>query len=220
MNKLFIHLKTIFIHKYWVFKYCLKCGMPIRGLLHDMSKLGPSELIPNLKYIEPGKSPVNVAKEKDGYSKAWMHHKSHNPHHYEYWMDRFDNGCYVTRMPFKYMVECLCDYLGANRAYSPKSDKPYSSEFEWWAKQREISVMHPDNIKFLDIILRYLYVYENKEEFTSTVSNNEKIAKIISSMSEKTILDKNFLYGNYLDIIEKSNYPIQVKISDIPRNPL
>ena len=73
MNKLFIYLKTIFIHKYWVFRYCLKCGMPIRGLLHDMSKLGPSELIPNLKYIEPGKSPVNVAKEKDGYSKAWMH---------------------------------------------------------------------------------------------------------------------------------------------------
>ena len=77
MNKLFIHLKTVFTHKYWVFKYCCKCGMPIRGLLHDMSKLSPSELIPNLKYIVPGKSPINVAKEK---------------------MDILDLGCIINRI--------------------------------------------------------------------------------------------------------------------------
>lgn len=215
MNKLFIHLKTVFRHKYWVFRYCWKCGMPIRGLLHDMSKLGPSELIPNLKYIEPGKSPINVAKEKDGYSRAWMHHKSHNPHHHVYWMDRFDEGCYVTRMPFKYTVECLCDYLGANRAYNPKSDRPYHSELEWWKKEREITVMHPDNIYFLDRILVWLDACENKSDYLGKIDS-----KALAGMNEKYILNKKTLRYFYRDILADSKYPIQVKISNIPRRSL
>ena len=209
MNKLFIHLKTIFTHKYWVFKYCCKCGIPIRGLLHDMSKFSPSELIPNLKYIEPGKSPINVAKEKDGYSKAWMHHKSHNPHHYEYWMDRFDNGCYVTRMPFECMVECLCDYLAANRAYNPKEKKPYHSELEWWKKERKIKTMHPDNIRFLDHVLMQLDACENKELYLGKIDS-----KTLSNMKIKNVFKKKNLKQIY---DENTSYSIQVKISDIPR---
>lgn len=197
-KNILIHLKTVFTHKYYVFIYCKKCGIPIRGLLHDMSKLSPIEFINNIKYVEPGKSPITVAKERDGYSKAWMHHKSHNPHHHVYWMDRFDEGCYVTRMPYKYMVECLCDHLGANKAYNPKSKTPYTDEINWWKKERQTTVMHPDNIKFLDEVLYSLYLCE-------TEYGNNIIKYILNKKKLKEIYNKN------------KNYDIQIKISSIPR---
>ena len=101
LKKIWIHLKTILIHKHYVFYYARKCGIPWRGFIHDMSKFSPIEFWTNVRYAKPGISPIEVQKKEVGFSKAWLHHKGHNPHHYEYWMDRFDNGCYVTRMPYK-----------------------------------------------------------------------------------------------------------------------
>ena len=49
---------------------------------------------------------------------AWFHHRGNNPHHYEYWVDNFDNyynneGLTLIKMPYKYVLEMLCDYLAA-----------------------------------------------------------------------------------------------------------
>ena len=48
-------------------------------------------------------------KEDVGYSRAWLHHKGRNKHHYEYWID-YKRGDVVTcPMPKRYLAEMLMD---------------------------------------------------------------------------------------------------------------
>ena len=112
------HLKTVFTHKYWVFYYMCKIGMPWAGLKHDLSKFSFTEFWESVKYYDGKVSPIVICKKENGYSKAWQHHKGRNPHHYEYWMDNFDNGGIARLMPCNDFVESVCDMLGASLAYS------------------------------------------------------------------------------------------------------
>ena len=50
MNKFFGHLKTVLTHKWWVFKYACKLGIPWQGFMHDMSKFSPTEFFESVKY--------------------------------------------------------------------------------------------------------------------------------------------------------------------------
>ena len=59
----FKHLRKIFIHKYWV-------GLYWRGLVHDLSKLSPTEFFESIKYYQGDSSPINAAKKDKGYSLA------------------------------------------------------------------------------------------------------------------------------------------------------
>ena len=81
------HLFTILKHKRLVFIHCARIGMPLRGLLHDMSKFSPREFYYGVKYFKGDKSPNEGEREAYGYSMAWMHHKGRNRHHFEYWTD-------------------------------------------------------------------------------------------------------------------------------------
>ena len=147
------HLKLILIHKWWVFYYCCKVGILFRGFVHDLSKFSPTEFIESVRYYDGTKSPIDVCKERNGYSKAWLHHKGRNTHHYEYWQDEFDKGTVHIRMPFKDTLEMFCDYLGAGRAYM-KKDFSYSKEYEWWTKKRELATsMDSETKKFMEIAL-------------------------------------------------------------------
>lgn len=132
MKKIFRHLKTIFIHKYWVFYYCRRLGITWQGIVHDMSKFSPVEFIESVKYFQGGKSsPIPVAKREQGYSLAWQHHKGRNPHHYEYWTDNYDDGTTCIKMPFKYVLELIADYLAAGKTYNGK-DFTIQQEIDWW----------------------------------------------------------------------------------------
>lgn len=150
LKNCFGHLKTILIHKYWVFYYGCKLGIPIRAFFHDFSKFHPIEFFESVKYYQGGKSsPINAVKADKGYSLAWQHHKGRNPHHYEYWTDRYDTGTIPIKMPFKYVVEMIADYLGAARAYMGK-DFTLEKELEWWKNKLEINpIIHEETSKFI-----------------------------------------------------------------------
>ena len=45
MKKYIKHFKTITKHKYYVMKFCFKCGFYKRGILHDLSKYGLTEFL-------------------------------------------------------------------------------------------------------------------------------------------------------------------------------
>ena len=95
------------------------CGLFWQGLVHDLSKYGPTEFISSAKYFQGNKSPIEAEKEAIGYSAAWLHHKSHNKHHWEYWTDFDDNGNIVCAdIPINYIVEMVCDYIAAGKVYS------------------------------------------------------------------------------------------------------
>lgn len=142
MKNIFNHLKTIHTHKKWVFHYCCLAGIPLQGLTHDLSKYSPTEFFESIKYYQGTSSPINAAKADKGYSSAWFHHKGRNKHHYEYWMDNFDNGGENIIMPYKYWVEMICDYLGAARAYRKKHFS-YQDEYNWWLEKEKKCALNP-----------------------------------------------------------------------------
>ncbi len=147
------HLKTILKHKFWVFYYCCKAGIPFQGFIHDFSKFSPIEFFESVKYYTGTHSPIDECKKVNGVSYAWLHHKGRNKHHYEYWQDNFDKGGNPIKMPYKYLIEEICDFLGAGRAYNGKSFS-YEKEYTWWInKIKNPIAMHPQDKDFINTIL-------------------------------------------------------------------
>jgi hypothetical protein len=175
-KKLLKHIRTVFVHKKNVARYCFKFGIWWRGIVHDIHKFSWTELYESVKYYTGTCSPIPIAKKENGVSMAWMHHKNHplGKHHYEYWQDNFDTGRKSLIMPFIYNLEALCDYLGACKTYGKitNDEDVYISEFEFWkGVGREKSVaMHEVNKMFIDRCL---------EELVSNKRLNKKIAKNI-----------------------------------------
>ena len=155
MNKFFSHLKTILIHKKWVLYYCHKCGFTWAGIMHDVSKFSPIEFWESVKYYQGTQSPIVACKKDKGYSLAWLHHKGRNPHHYEYWTDNYDSGTTRIKMPFRYVVELICDYLAAGKTYNGKKFT-YKSEYNWWLMNKDSKYMHPKTKDFVEMVFAYL----------------------------------------------------------------
>lgn len=157
ITKFFGHLWMIIKHKYWVFYYSCKLGIPWQGFFHDFSKFHPIEFFESVKYYTGKKSPIVSCKEDRGYSLAWQHHKGHNPHHYEYWLDNFDKGTSPLIIPFNYVLEMTCDWLAAGKTYQGKNFN-YKDELEWWKKKREevSKSMHPAIINYFTFVFCYL----------------------------------------------------------------
>lgn len=149
LNNTWLHFKKICKHKYYVFKYCCKAGIPLRGITHDLSKFSPTEFFESVKYYQGISSPVVAAKKDKRYSTAWLHHKGRNPHHFEYWIYTSDDPAFPVIMPFKYAVEMYCDYLGAAHAY--QGDKfSFDGEYKWWLeKKKKCNDMHPYIKRFI-----------------------------------------------------------------------
>lgn len=161
------HLRRTLRHKWLVFVWCCKAGMPIRGLLHDMSKFSPVEFWESVKYFSETESPINVSKRVNGYSKAWQHHKGRNPHHYEYWIDALDYGGKPIQMPKKYAYEMICDYLGAGQAYNPKGWN-YQKELEWWNNRCKTCEGMAMNIYTKRFVSTVLFRLANQMTFSRT----------------------------------------------------
>ena len=157
------HLRTVQTHRKWVRHYCFLAGIPWRGIKHDLSKYSPTEFFESAKFWTGTGSPINEAKAAQGYSKAWLHHKGRNTHHWAYWTDDFSKGTIIYAMPQDDFVELVCDFLAAGRAYSGK-DFTYGSELRWWNKDKYVGnkAMHYKNKQMLDIIFSdFAYAEEN-----------------------------------------------------------
>jgi hypothetical protein len=153
-----------------------------------MSKFSPVEFWESVRYYQGTSSPIDACKKDKGISKAWMHHKGRNSHHYEYWVDNFDQGGEPKQMPYKDAVEMLCDYLGAGRAYMGKSFT-YQKEYEWWQKKCEKPLAMNEQTKdFIGLIMLALARCDKEPP--------NKVAKFL--------LDPNYLSVVYYDIAGKN----------------
>ena len=170
MNKFTSHLKTVMTHRKWVRHYCFKAGLYWQGLTHDLSKYNPVEFFESVKYYQGTRSPIDACKEANGYSKAWLHHRSHNKHHREYWTDYYDKGCYAICMPKKYAMEMLCDFLAAGHAYMGKNFS-YYGEYLWWINQLKSNILiHPVVARFITEVLNDLRKKANKDSVLRNLS--------------------------------------------------
>lgn len=162
LNKILNHWRTVRTHRKWVRRYCFLAGLPWRGLVHDWSKYSPTEFLESARYWTGTNSPIENAKREQGYSRAWLHHRGRNPHHWAYWADNFSEGLIVYPMPMNDFVEMVCDFLAAGRAYKGIAFS-YTGERTWWLKERNngCKVMNEKNKKMLDIIFADLEIAEN-----------------------------------------------------------
>lgn len=156
------HWRTIRAHRKWARKYCFMAGIPWRGLTHDLSKYSPIEFFESARYWTGTSSPIEEAKKAQGYSRAWLHHRGRNSHHWAYWADNYSEGLTVYPMSCKDFTEMVCDFLAAGRAYN-RGFFTYSKERAWWLANRETTckAMNEVNKKMLDVIFSDLEIAEN-----------------------------------------------------------
>jgi hypothetical protein len=125
-------------HKWFVYVAGRATGAPLwRLLIHDWSKLLPSEWRPYRAYFYPVKG-----EEKQNHSpfqEAWNSHLHRNGHHWQYWVTNNDDGTYTAlEIPDRYVREMVADWWGAGRAISGKWDA-----IEWFINNRENIKLHP-----------------------------------------------------------------------------
>lgn len=175
LEKYIKHFITITKHIHYVRKFCFKCGYYKRGLLHDLSKYSPTEFFASAKNFQGDRSPIDAEKEKYGYSLAWQHHKGHNPHHWEYWIDEL--GTFRNKpiiIPKEYVIEMLCDWLGAGIVYSNNKvdfNKPYSEPLEYFKKYEGERIFHPVTKRIILYYLNYISAH-GINEFCKEVRRN------------------------------------------------
>lgn len=166
LKRLFGHFTTITMHRHEVIKNCAKAGILWQGLWHDMSKYSPTEFWVGVKYYIGTKSPNEGERIAYGHSKAWMHHKGRNKHHFEYWTDYDPNTKIMSpvKMPIKYVKEMFCDRIAASKIYQKEnySDKHPVEYFLRAKGRREIN---PDTSDTLEMLLRMLAEKGEKETF-------------------------------------------------------
>ena len=160
------HFLTITYHRHKVISHCFRAGILWQGLRHDLSKYSPTEFIPGAKYYQGTRSPNEKERELFGYSKAWLHHKGRNKHHYEYWNDYNPVSKQIenVEMPKKYVIEMFCDRVAASKIYNGKSYKD-SDSFNYFLRIRGKHRMHPNTEALLEKLLVMLMEKGEKETF-------------------------------------------------------
>lgn len=157
MNKAWAHFKTITRHRHTVMRHCFKAGIPLQGLLHDLSKYTPSEFLQGAKYYQGTRSPNEREREENGFSRAWVHHKGRNKHHFEYWTDYniVTHTLSGVEMPVKYVAEMFCDRIAASKIYRGDEYKQ-SDPLMYFERAKSQRMIHPRTHLFLEQLLKVL----------------------------------------------------------------
>ncbi len=125
--------------------------------IHDESKWSAAEFNAYAMYFCSGvdKSPVDADSISDEFAAAWLHHIHHNPHHWQHWIfpdgyspkdSSVENG--VVKMPERYALEMVADWLGASKAYTGSWDIT-----DWFSKNVGRIRVHSATAEYLRIVL-------------------------------------------------------------------
>jgi hypothetical protein len=117
------YLSYVIRHKWFVLCAGLKTDAPIwRLLIHDWSKFTLVEWFPYVEqFYGPGLTRDTAQAVRDrrqsNFDTAWLHHQHRNPHHWQHWVLRQDDGALkVLEMPESFAREMVADWMGAGRA--------------------------------------------------------------------------------------------------------
>ena len=134
------YLQYVIRHKWFVMCECFKVGIYWQGLIHDISKLLPSEFLPYAEHFCGSKTGIGRGRDETGYYKptdtgdeafdfAWLLHQKRNKHHWQWWcLPEDEGGLKVLEMPVKYRKEMLADWRGAGKALgTPSVNKWYKA---------------------------------------------------------------------------------------------
>ena len=159
------HFKTITEHRNLVCRYCFRLGLFRQGICHDLSKYAPIEFWRGARYYRGDESPNDAERRDKGVTRAWLHHKGRNLHHFEYWIDwRLEPDGKVTYagnpMPIRYVAEMFCDRIAASRVYLQEKYTD-ASAYEYFMRDRPDGWMHPDTVEEIE---KMLYILKEEGE--------------------------------------------------------
>lgn len=136
---------------------CFRVGLIRQGLCHDLSKYSPTEFLQGARYYQGTRSPNARAREAEGCSTAWMHHKGRNKHHYEYWTDIQPGTTSYgpVPMPTKYLVESVLDRIAASKIYRGEAYED-GDALAYLLHERGVDKLHPDTYRKILFLLTML----------------------------------------------------------------
>ena len=184
--KMIRHFWTVTKHRHHVFLNCVRCGIPFRGLVHDLSKFSFTEFINSSKYYVGVSSPVyEQRKDNDLVSTIALHHTGRNKHHWEYWVDFHRGNLIISMFPYKYAVEYFCDMIAASKVYSGKSFNRKGVLDYWNEKKEKYYFIHPKMIEFVTWALeqfaesgfKNLKKKYTKKKYDELMENSAKVIK-------------------------------------------
>ena len=117
---------------------------------HDASKYGEEEFGAYRDYFY---DPEHHSRSSEAFNLAWLHHQNHNPHHWQYWVlinDVDEPQVHPLDMPFKYIMELLCDWASAGRHYG-------NTAYSWYQQQKDKLII-TDRTR--DILEKYIVYFK------------------------------------------------------------
>lgn len=112
---------------------------------HDLSKFTDDEFVAYCDYFY-GERTEEV---KKAFDYAWLLHQHRNPHHWQHWLLKQDDGTFkALEMPNKYVVEMVCDWW----AFSIKK-QDYCEILNWYEKNKETMILAPTTKLYVAQIL-------------------------------------------------------------------
>lgn len=149
------HLKYVWYvarHKWFVLLAGLKTKAPFWYLLiHDWSKFTRAEWGPYVEKFYGGPAPEDLddrvkKMREDRFQAAWRHHYTHNPHHWNFWVNESiqygvrtaQEPPYAREMPDYFVREMVADWMGAGRAITGQWEIA-----SWYAKNADKMILHP-----------------------------------------------------------------------------
>lgn len=162
------YLWYVIRHKWFVFLAGRKTRAPLwRLIIHDWSKFSSAEWSPYVENfycpLDPsigrgeGQTGVELVEDlkrdrQERFNRAWLHHQHRNPHHWQHWVLREDDGDTVAlQMPCDLAREMLADWMGAGRAITGEWEVA-----SWYEKNRDKIILHPDTRQFIEILMNSL----------------------------------------------------------------
>lgn len=160
------HFTTITKHRHKVIALCFRAGIPWRGLMHDLSKYTPTEFREGARYWQGTRSPNEKAREENGFSAAWIHHKGLNRHHFEHWKDYnfTSHQEEPVKMPFIFVLEMFCDRVAAGKIYMGNRYDD-SQPLKYFLRAKPHRVIHSETSDLLESWLVMLAEKGEKETF-------------------------------------------------------
>lgn len=113
---------------------------------HDKSKYDDEEFYPYLYYFYPSKEHKS---NDNSFDYAWLHHIHNNPHHWQYWILKEDEGnVKLLDIPEIYIIEMLCDW----HSFSYKN--PESTANKWYNDNKDKMLLSDNTKKIIENILK------------------------------------------------------------------
>lgn len=122
---------------------------------HDKSKYSKEEFEGYRQFFFPCDNDI---KNKDSFINAWNHHQKTNPHHWQYWLMYEGEKTKALEMPFKYIIEMLCDWLAMSIKFNNKPSDWYRDNRDKIFLNDTTQIITERFIPILDIVYK-----KNKE---------------------------------------------------------